>query len=141
MLRAHSDSVFPDLASADRHARASTSSAIFRNFEFCISVPGRLEPGRLCVIPVWLMGHVPSSSHGVLRALMSGMHAGWSIARIAKREAPERAVCASYRDWTRDWIERDTAELRKLYAKLPAQPGWLDWVRTKPRTTPPPATT
>jgi flavin-dependent dehydrogenase len=67
----------------------------------------------------------PASSHGVLRALMSGMQAAHLICRMLRRPA-EEAVCArSYREWMRSWYLNDEAALRDFYAELPSPPPWL----------------
>lgn len=74
----------------------------------------------------------PSSSHGVLRAVMSGILAGHSIARVRQGRWCEAEACAHYRRWMRDWIEHDVRELKALYARLPAPPQWLPCVPDPP---------
>ncbi len=68
----------------------------------------------------------PSSSHGVLKAIMSGMMAGHAISQIIEREArhqgdrnySERVVIQEYCQWIRDWFGHDLARLTELYALL-----------------------
>jgi flavin-dependent dehydrogenase len=66
----------------------------------------------------------PASSHGVLKALMSGMMAGHLIARVARAEATEPHAAAAYRAWHLDGFRRDLDALRALYARHPAAPRW-----------------
>jgi hypothetical protein len=56
-LRAHPRSVSPDLASADKHARASLSSTTLRNPVIATSASARIGRAALPVIPASLMGH------------------------------------------------------------------------------------
>jgi flavin-dependent dehydrogenase len=63
----------------------------------------------------------PASSHGVLRALMSGMMAGHAIVRAASGALPWDAACAGYSEWLRRWFEHDAAHLRERYRRFP---GW-----------------
>jgi flavin-dependent dehydrogenase len=53
----------------------------------------------------------PSSSHGVLHALMSGMMAAHMVAR----QAP--AMARMYHDWLAEWFAHDSAELARNYRK------------------------
>jgi flavin-dependent dehydrogenase len=74
----------------------------------------------------------PSSSHGVLRALLSGMLAGHSIVRIANGLSSESDACLVYRDSLRRWIEHDVRELKNLYGGLLNPPSWLPCVPDPP---------
>jgi flavin-dependent dehydrogenase len=67
----------------------------------------------------------PSASHGVLRALMSGMWAGHAIAAVAGGASTEAAAYEGYRAWLRGWIEHDVGALKEMYARLPKPPPWL----------------
>jgi len=60
----------------------------------------------------------PASSHGVLKAIMSGMMAGHLIAQIVKEGHREYNAIRVYCKWICDWFEHDVEELRKLYAPL-----------------------
>ena len=64
----------------------------------------------------------PASSHGVLKALMTGIMAAHSIGRIAGG-ADESRVADSYRDRVHAWFEHDVAELEKLYVVFRAPPA------------------
>jgi flavin-dependent dehydrogenase len=67
----------------------------------------------------------PASSHGVLRALLSGMHAGRLARAVLGRRGNEAALSAEYSRFVADWFEHDVAELRALYARLPSAPAWV----------------
>ncbi len=60
----------------------------------------------------------PASSHGVLRAIMSGMLAGDLIARVCRGAATESEAAAAVQSWTRGWFARDSRRLGELYAAL-----------------------
>jgi len=63
----------------------------------------------------------PSSSHGVLRALMTGMKAGQLITVGVRHPDPEFVAQAAshYKTWLAAWIMHDVSELKRLYARLP----------------------
>jgi flavin-dependent dehydrogenase len=67
----------------------------------------------------------PASSHGVLKALMSGMMAAHMITRVIRHGENEILAARGYRDWIYRWFARDVAQLRTLYARLPEPPEWL----------------
>ncbi len=57
----------------------------------------------------------PSSSHGVLRAIMSGMMAAHLVARHL-RDGVEAQVCTStYQDWLANWFQHDVEEMSRAY--------------------------
>jgi hypothetical protein len=66
----------------------------------------------------------PASSHGVLRALMSGILAAHLLASCRQQRLSEAAAQEAYRDWVREQFERDAAALAELYARHPS--GHLD---------------
>jgi len=59
----------------------------------------------------------PSSSHGVLRALMTGMMAGHVVRRIVCENADEERCTESYRRWLDDWFHGDVARMAHAYAE------------------------
>lgn len=63
----------------------------------------------------------PASSHGVLRALISGITAA-AVIRAAPSPVPRLEQFAHF---TRTWFEHDDRHLRALYGELPAPPSWL----------------
>ena len=67
----------------------------------------------------------PASSHGVLRALLSGLHAARLVLAV-RAGGDERRLNASYDDVLTRWFEHDAAVLRELYVRLPGAPPWLD---------------
>jgi len=61
----------------------------------------------------------PASSHGVLKAFMSGIMAGHAVARASSGALPWPAALAGYSEWVRRWFEHDAAELRERYRRFP----------------------
>ena len=60
----------------------------------------------------------PASSHGVLKALMSGRMAAHCIAAMAQGFVPEEETVLHYNDWIARWFEADVARLTAHYAAL-----------------------
>jgi flavin-dependent dehydrogenase len=67
----------------------------------------------------------PASSHGVLKAIMSGMMAAHLIAQVVCYDASESAAAQRYSDWIRLWFDHDVAGLLALYGRLPKPPSWV----------------
>jgi len=60
----------------------------------------------------------PTSSHGVLKALMSGMMAGHLITAIVQERAPAHEAAAAYHAWLTGWFATDAARLGEFYRQL-----------------------
>jgi flavin-dependent dehydrogenase len=67
----------------------------------------------------------PASSHGVLRALMSGMLAAHLIAVRQQGLLAADAATDNYRRWVHEQFSNDVAALRALYARHPDPPTRL----------------
>jgi flavin-dependent dehydrogenase len=63
----------------------------------------------------------PASSHGVLRAMMSGIHAAHGIAQVLRGEISAAQAAATYAGWLRQTFEGEEKELRALYARHPSK--------------------
>lgn len=70
----------------------------------------------------------PTSSHGVLRALMCGMMAGHLATAIVKQGVPEKAAADAFKHWLREWFLRDVAKLKSFYGAIGAD-GFGDVTR------------
>ncbi len=71
----------------------------------------------------------PSASHGVMKAMMSGMMAGHLIARNLVSGIAEKETAIHYNHWQRQWFMHDLAMSRGLYSHLP---HWRDPFRRHP---------
>lgn len=60
----------------------------------------------------------PTSSHGVLKALMSGMMAGHLITAVVRQGAPAREAASAYHAWLAGWFATDAARLGEFYRQL-----------------------
>lgn len=60
----------------------------------------------------------PLSSHGVLKAIMSGMMAAHFAAAILQEGAAPEAAEAQYRSWLHGWFEADAERLAGFYRQL-----------------------
>lgn len=78
----------------------------------------------------------PAASHGVLKALMSGIAAGRLAADARRGAVPERVAAEHYSHWVGDWFDRDVSRLDELYARLPGTPAGTPVVT--PAAGPPP---
>jgi flavin-dependent dehydrogenase len=58
----------------------------------------------------------PASSHGVLKAITSGMMAAHLITQVLHHHAPKEEAMAYYRHWLSNWFLRDIAKLTELYS-------------------------
>ena len=67
----------------------------------------------------------PASSHGVLKAIMSGMMAGHLIASELLDKITEQEAVLYYCEWINNWFRNDVEQLSKLYAMLPNPPAWV----------------
>jgi flavin-dependent dehydrogenase len=67
----------------------------------------------------------PASSHGVLKAMMSGMQAAQAVADLLRRPALQVPAQTHYRQWLIDGFTRDMAQLRIFYRQHPCPPSWL----------------
>ena len=54
----------------------------------------------------------------MLKALMSGMQAGFTASAVARGVASEDVAAAGYRRWCRAWFESDVSHMRDFYAEL-----------------------
>jgi flavin-dependent dehydrogenase len=71
----------------------------------------------------WLLD--PASSHGVLKAIESGMVAAEAIVRSLDGSAKAAQQQAGYCAWMADWFSRDAAALIALYSTMENPPSWL----------------
>jgi flavin-dependent dehydrogenase len=60
----------------------------------------------------------PSSSHGVLRALMSGMMASYATKRVLSEENSERVAAQQYNRWMENWFAHDVRSMSGMYQQL-----------------------
>ncbi|MEM7531428.1 MAG: tryptophan 7-halogenase [Chloroflexota bacterium] len=60
----------------------------------------------------------PTSSHGVLRAIMSGIYATNLIIQSTHGHVPADVLPAIYHDWMRTWLQTDIEKLKSFYGKL-----------------------
>ena len=62
----------------------------------------------------------PASSHGVLKAVMSGMLAAHIIATCKKHAMSESEAGAAYSGWITEWFQHDVKKLQEMYTIFPA---------------------
>lgn len=67
----------------------------------------------------------PASSHGTLKALLSGVLAGQLVLEALVGDRDEDAVAHDYGAWSAAGFERDVAALSEVYRRLPKPPSWL----------------
>jgi flavin-dependent dehydrogenase len=60
----------------------------------------------------------PTSAHGVLKAIMSGIAAGDLAAGMLGGRLPAEATEAAYHDWLAGWFAQDVARLTQFYRML-----------------------
>lgn len=73
----------------------------------------------------------PISSHGVLKALMSGIMIGHLITNVKAGQISEAAAAAIYSSWISNWFFEEAIQLCELYGSLPSPPDWLVATRNR----------
>lgn len=63
----------------------------------------------------------PTSSKGVLKALLCGLMAGRTAAAILRRGAVAEQGAAAYRGWVEGWFQEEVRVLAPMYARLSAK--------------------
>lgn len=66
----------------------------------------------------------PLSSHGIIKAVMSGILAGYLIMKI-KQGTNEEQVISYYNEWMSTWFHKDMQILKEMYYNHPYPPIWL----------------
>jgi flavin-dependent dehydrogenase len=64
----------------------------------------------------------PTSSHGVLRALMSGMMTGHLISAVLGGKMAAQDPAEAYHAWLARWFADEMAKLSQFYRELGATP-------------------
>jgi flavin-dependent dehydrogenase len=67
----------------------------------------------------------PASSHGVLKALVSGIVAADAIRTTIERQERSSKVRSSYCAWMERWFCTDASALISLYLQMVGSPSWL----------------
>ena len=67
----------------------------------------------------------PGSSHGVLRAVMSGIMSAHVAQQIQNAPSQEGQLLDGYRKWLSDWFDHDVKNLSEMYAAHPNPPAWI----------------
>ncbi|MEH2434079.1 MAG: hypothetical protein V7K25_07475 [Nostoc sp.] len=67
----------------------------------------------------------PTSSHGVLKAIMSGIWVSHAIASELLGNLTEQQAIDHYCLWIHNWFQHDVKNLSSLIAKLPNPPFWI----------------
>ena len=70
----------------------------------------------------------PLASHGVLRALMSGIMVGHLVAYTVQGQKSEEHTSAFYTSWLGEWLVKDIAAMSRFYRQLQPIPEWLNGV-------------
>lgn len=66
----------------------------------------------------------PVSSHGVLKAVMSGIMAGHLIIKGQTEDLSDEYITAAYNDWITKWFIADAEKLCEFYGELKTPPSW-----------------
>jgi flavin-dependent dehydrogenase len=67
----------------------------------------------------------PASSHGVLRAIMSGMMAAHLVVLTVRSKLNPLLGVQLYSRWMQNWFIHDASRLRELYRGLRHPPSWV----------------
>ncbi|MGD1835002.1 MAG: NAD(P)/FAD-dependent oxidoreductase [Nitrososphaeraceae archaeon] len=67
----------------------------------------------------------PISSHGIIKAIMSGMMSGYLISQINNNNITKDNAISYYNNWIFKWFNGDMQNIKKLYSKHPFPPSWI----------------
>jgi flavin-dependent dehydrogenase len=67
----------------------------------------------------------PSSSHGILKAIMSGIMSGYLINKININKELKDIARMEYHKWITNWFIHDLTKLKEFYIDLPHPPKWI----------------
>lgn len=93
----------------DLHAEPSKSADVTWRMARSVAGPGYFLAGDAAAVLD------PSSSHGVLRAIMSGMMAAHMIVRHLNGGADAHVCARTYHDWLASWFQLDKEEMSRAY--------------------------
>ena len=60
----------------------------------------------------------PSSSHGVLKGLMSGIAAARLAAAVLQHNAPWQEAADAYQEWLAGWFDKDAEAMAQYYRQI-----------------------
>ena len=67
----------------------------------------------------------PSYSHGILKAIMSGMMASHLIKKTNSNKELRDIAIMEYHKWVTSWFTHDSNKLKEFYLKLADPPAWM----------------
>jgi flavin-dependent dehydrogenase len=67
----------------------------------------------------------PASSHGIIKAMMSGILVGYLISKTEKLQVTAESATKIYNNWMNGWFRHDKNNLTKLYKELLNPPLWI----------------
>ena len=67
----------------------------------------------------------PISSHGIIKAIMSGMMSAHLIAQVKNNVITKDNAISYYNNWIFKWFNSDMKSIKKLYLKHPYPPSWI----------------
>jgi flavin-dependent dehydrogenase len=101
-----------------RKTRSRGSDVTWRIVRPCAG-PGYFLAGDAA----WVLD--PASSHGVLKAISSGMVAAEAVAGALEKPASCDKVAVNYCRWVEEWFCRDAEALVSLYGAMSSHLSWL----------------
>lgn len=118
----------------DQRCRASAAPASFASLACAGKIQGADVTWRTCKQSAgngwFLIGDAatvldPGASHGVLKALMSGMMAAQCIVDAQAVPRHTNAISLQYHQWIMDWFQHDVEKMLEFYRAHPFPPHWL----------------
>ena len=68
----------------------------------------------------------PLSSHGVIKAILSGIRVGNLIVQVLNKRITEESALSDYQTWLNHWFDQDVKRMKQFYANLNNR---LDWIK------------
>ena len=60
----------------------------------------------------------PSTGHGILKAIMSGIHSAFLISLISRKTISEKSAYKKFSDWTHQWFLHDIHEIQTRFSSV-----------------------
>lgn len=98
----------------NKHFRKSYKTLVSKSFETGWSITRNTQFENLYLVGDALMTFDPTSSKGILKAVMSGIYAAYLLACIKTGQLEKQQAMACYQEWGTDFFKKELAGIKQL---------------------------